>query len=127
MITEAVIPAVGDGRTFRVDPMMEKPLIEEAPSRLAVAGRYVLQPEILQALDMTAPGKSGENELTDAMRILLHDRPIMYGYALNGVRHDTGNKLDFLKTNVLFGLRHNDVGRGLKGRLTELVDAWHNK
>ncbi|MFW6290844.1 MAG: UTP--glucose-1-phosphate uridylyltransferase [Spirochaetota bacterium] len=114
--------AAGDGRTFRVDRMIEKPSIEEAPSRLAVASRYVLPPEIFQALDMTTPGKGGEIQLTDAIRILLQDRSI-YGYRVNGVRHDIGNKLDFLKTSVLFGLKHDDVGPGLKAWLRELAGS----
>ncbi len=112
----------GDGRTFRVDSMIEKPSMDEAPSRLAVASRYVLPPEIFQALDMTTPGKGGEIQLTDAIRILLQDRSI-YGYRVNGVRHDIGNKLDFLKTSVLFGLKHDDVGPGLKAWLRELADS----
>jgi UTP--glucose-1-phosphate uridylyltransferase len=110
----------GDGRTFRVDRMIEKPSIEEAPSRLAVASRYVLPPEIFQALDMTTPGKGGEIQLTDAIRILLQDRSI-YGYRVNGVRHDIGNKLDFLKTSVLFGLKRDDVGPELKAWLRNLA------
>ncbi|MFW5789548.1 MAG: sugar phosphate nucleotidyltransferase, partial [Spirochaetota bacterium] len=118
--------AAGDGRTFRVDRMIEKPSIEEAPSRLAVASRYVLPPEIFQALDMTTPGKGGEIQLTDAIRILLQDRSI-YGYRVNGVRHDIGNKLDFLKTSVLFGLKHDDVGPGLRIWLEKLTNEWHNE
>ena len=114
--------ASGDGRTIRVDQMVEKPSLAEAPSRLAVASRYVLPPEIFQALDMTTPGKGGEIQLTDAIRILLQDRSI-YGYRVNGVRHDIGNKLDFLKTSVLFGLKRDDVGPGLKAWLRELAGS----
>ncbi len=110
-----------DERTWRVDSMVEKPTLEEAPSRLAVASRYVLPPEIFQALDMTTPGKGGEIQLTDAIRILLADRSI-YGYRINGVRHDIGNKLDFLKTSVLFGLKHADIGDELKAWLFELAE-----
>lgn len=110
-----------DERTWRVDSMVEKPTLEEAPSRLAVASRYVLPPEIFQALDMTTPGKGGEIQLTDAIRILLADRSI-YGYRINGVRHDIGNKLDFLKTSVLFGLKHADIGDELKAWLVELAE-----
>ena len=113
-------------RTWRVDSMVEKPTLEEAPSRLAVASRYVLPPEIFQALDMTTPGKGGEIQLTDAIRILLADRSI-YGYRINGVRHDIGNKLDFLKTSVLFGLKHGDIGEELKTWLVELVGRWDER
>jgi UTP--glucose-1-phosphate uridylyltransferase len=112
--------ASADGRTWKVDEMIEKPSLEEAPSRLAVASRYVLPPEIFQALDMTTPGKGGEIQLTDAIRILLQDRSI-YGYRINGVRHDIGNKLDFIKTSVLFGLKHDDIGAELKSWLRDLV------
>ena len=116
----------GDGRTWRIDRMIEKPSPDEAPSRLAVASRYILPPEIFQALDMTEPGKGGEIQLTDAIRILLQDRWI-YGYRINGVRHDIGNKLDFVKTSVLFGLKHQDIGSDLKYWLKTLVDTWHNE
>ena len=112
-----------DERTWRIDTMIEKPALEEAPSRLAVASRYVLPPEIFQALDMTTPGKGGEIQLTDAIRILLQDRSI-YGYRINGMRHDIGNKLDFLKTSVLFGLKHEDIGGELKNWLRELARSW---
>ncbi len=109
-----------DERTWKLDTMVEKPPLAEAPSRLAVASRYVLPPEIFQALDMTTPGKGGEIQLTDAIRILLSERPI-YGYRINGLRHDIGNKLDFLKTSVLFGLKHQDIGEDLREWLRELV------
>lgn len=115
-----------DERTWRVDSMIEKPTLDEAPSRLAVASRYVLPPEIFQALDMTTPGKGGEIQLTDAIRILLADRSI-YGYRINGVRHDIGNKLDFLRTSVLFGLKHTDIGDELKAWLVELVGGWKER
>ena len=105
-----------DDRTWKLDTMVEKPSLAEAPSRLAVASRYVLPPEIFQALDMTTPGKGGEIQLTDAIRILLAERPI-YGYRINGLRHDIGNKLDFLKTSVLFGLKHQDIGDELRAWL----------
>ncbi len=113
-------------RTWRVDSMIEKPTLSEAPSRLAVASRYVLPPEIFQALDMTTPGKGGEIQLTDAIRILLADRSI-YGYRINGVRHDIGNKLDFLKTSVLFGLKHGDIGDELRAWLADLVAGWGDR
>ena len=118
--------ASGVRRTYLVDRMVEKPSLAEAPSRLAVASRYVLPPEIFQALDMTTPGKGGEVRLTDAIRILLQDRSI-YGYLINGVRHDIGNKLDFLKTSVLFGLGHADVGPELRRWLRDLVGTWRNE
>lgn len=108
------------GRTWKIDTMIEKPSLQEAPSRLAVASRYVLPPEIFQALDMTTPGVGGEIQLTDAIRILLQDRSI-YGCIINGTRHDIGNKLDFLKTSLLFGLKHDDIGADLRSWLKDLV------
>ncbi|MFW5850155.1 MAG: UTP--glucose-1-phosphate uridylyltransferase GalU [Spirochaetota bacterium] len=111
-------------RTWKINEMIEKPSLEDAPSRLAVASRYVLPPEIFQALDMTTPGKGGEIQLTDAIRILLADRAI-YGYVINGVRHDIGNKLEFLKTSVLYGLKHEDIGDELRAWLRGLVGGSH--
>ena len=108
-----------DGRTYQVSDLVEKPAPEDAPSNLAIASRYILPPEIFPALDMTTTGKGGEIQLTDALRVLLQERP-MYGYRINGVRHDVGNKLDFIKTSVLFGLKHTDIGNGLRERLKNL-------
>ncbi|MFW5686462.1 MAG: UTP--glucose-1-phosphate uridylyltransferase GalU [Spirochaetota bacterium] len=110
-------------RTWKITTMVEKPSLAEAPSRLAVASRYVLPPEIFQALDMTTPGKGGEIQLTDAIRILLADRSI-YGSVINGVRHDIGNKLDFPKTSVLYGLKHEDIGPELREWLRGVVGSW---
>ena len=115
-----------DSRTYQITTMVEKPSPELAPSRLAIASRYVLPPEIFQALDMIEAGKGSEFQLTDALRLLLNDRP-MYGYRVNGTRHDMGNKLDYLRTNVLFGLQHGDIGPQLRAWLTELVDTWRNE
>lgn len=112
--------------TIKIVQLVEKPSPEEAPSNLAIASRYVLPPEIFQALDMTAPGKGNEIQLTDAIKILLDERPI-YGHVINGVRHDMGNKLDFLKTAILYGLDHQEIGPRLKAWLTQKVNEWHNE
>ena len=93
---------------FLVKDMVEKPALEEAPSNLAVASRYILPPEIFQALDQTPPGKGGEIQLTDAMRLLHKDRA-MYGRKINGVRHDLGDKLEFLKTSILYALKRDEM------------------
>ena len=112
--------------TLKITQLIEKPSLEEAPSNLAIASRYILPPEIFQALDMTAPGKGGEIQLTDAIKILLDERSI-YGHVINGVRHDMGNKLDFLKTAILYGLDHDEIGPGLKDWLAAMVDEWRSE
>ncbi len=97
------------GGILTVKDMIEKPSPEEAPSKLAVASRYILPPEIFSALDVVEPGKGGEIQLTDAIRILLEQRNL-YGCRINGRRHDLGNKLDFLKSSILFALKRDDLG-----------------
>ncbi len=118
-------PVSESDSTIKVTRLIEKPTPQQAPSNLAIASRYVLPPEIFQALDMTTPGEGGEIQLTDAIKILLDERSI-YGHIINGTRHDMGNKLDFLKTSILFGLEREDFGADLKGWLMQMVDTWHN-
>lgn len=110
--------AVGDG-LYLIDTLVEKPKPQEAPSNLAIAARYALSPEIFNYLDRTPPGKNGEIQLTDAMRLMLRDRAI-YGLVFDGARFDIGNKLDFLKTNVVFGLHHPELGPPFREFLKEL-------
>jgi UTP--glucose-1-phosphate uridylyltransferase len=95
---------------YRIHDMVEKPPRNEAPSNLAIIGRYVLTPDIFPALEETAREKdrTGEIQLTNALRKLLRKRPI-YGCRIEGVRHDTGNKLGFLKAVVYFALRRPDL------------------
>src|SRR5512140_615343 len=88
-------------RLFRIRNLVEKPPLAEAPSRLAIIGRYVLTPEIFVALDAVAPGAGGEIQLTDGLKQLLHSRPI-YGYRFEGKRYDAGDKLGFLQATVEF-------------------------
>jgi UTP--glucose-1-phosphate uridylyltransferase len=107
-------------RVYLVKDMVEKPDVEEAPSNLVVASRYILPPEIFRALDNTKPGKGGEIQLTDAMRLLLADRP-MYGYRFNGTRHDLGDRLEFLKTSILYALKRPDMNGKLLSWMRELV------
>ena len=110
---------IGD-RLVAIRDMVEKPSPEEAPSNLAVASRYILPPEIFSALDVVEPGKGGEIQLTDAIRILLSQRHL-YGCRINGRRHDLGNKLDFLKSTVLFALERDDIGDDFRRWLRELA------
>ena len=94
---------VRDG-VVRVDALVEKPAPQEAPSRLAIAARYVLTPAIFDCLGETPPGKGGEIQLTDALRLLLSREPV-HGLVLRARRHDIGNPVDWLKTNLLFASR----------------------
>jgi UTP--glucose-1-phosphate uridylyltransferase len=89
--------------------MVEKPKQSEAPSNLAIIGRYVLTQEIFSSLDSVEPGSLGEIQLTDGLKHLLRSRPI-YGYRFEGTRYDAGDKLGFLKATVEFALRRYDLG-----------------
>jgi len=99
--------------------MVEKPSVADAPSDLAIIGRYILTPDIFPALEATASDRTGEIQLTNALRRLLQQRPL-YACEVNGVRHDTGNKLGFLKALVYFGLRHPGVGNSFREYLVDL-------
>jgi UTP--glucose-1-phosphate uridylyltransferase len=93
----------------RIRGMVEKPRPEEAPSTLAVMGRYVLTPEIFDAIDQVEPGAGGEIQLTDAMALLLDDQDV-YGYRFSEGRYDIGNKLDYLRATVELALERDDLG-----------------
>ena len=93
---------------YKVRDLVEKPPKEEAPSDLAIIGRYILTPDIFPSLRETAKDRTGEIQLTNGLRHLLRSRPI-YACEINGVRHDTGNKLGFLKAVVYFALRRPDL------------------
>jgi UTP--glucose-1-phosphate uridylyltransferase len=95
---------------YKIRDMVEKPPREEAPSDLAIIGRYILTPDIFAALEATVSDRTGEIQLTNGLRRLLKDRPI-YGCRVDGIRHDTGNKLGFLKAVVHFALRRPDLAR----------------
>jgi len=94
---------VRDG-VLELDTLVEKPPVESAPSRYAIAARYVLTPAIFDCLERTTPGAGGEIQLTDAMKLLLAREPI-HGVVLHGRRHDIGNPVDWLKTNLIFASR----------------------
>lgn len=113
--------AMNDAGLFKLDQLVEKPSVADAPSNLAMAGRYVFTAEIFDRLAETTPGKNGEIQLTDAMAAMLKGGSDMYGLRFDGKRYDIGNKLDFLKTNIEFGLRRDDVGPGLRKYLIELA------
>jgi UTP--glucose-1-phosphate uridylyltransferase len=100
---------------------IEKPSIEEAPSNLAVASRYLFTPEIFDYLEKTAPGKNNEIQLTDAMREMVKSHP-MFGMKFDGKRYDVGDKMGFLKTNIEFGLNDPEIGESLKTWLKEFAE-----
>jgi UTP--glucose-1-phosphate uridylyltransferase len=102
---------IRDG-VIKVDQLIEKPTLDEAPSNLAIASRYLLCPEIFSYLADTPRGKNNEIQLTDAMCAMLAEYP-MHGLRFWGKRHDIGNKLDFIKTNIEFGLQREDISRDL--------------
>jgi len=96
-------------RVYRIRDLVEKPKPSEAPSNLAIIGRYVLLPEIFDSLQAINPGSGGEIQLTDALRHLLRNRPL-YAYRFDGTRYDAGDKLGFLKATVEYALRRHDLG-----------------
>ena len=108
---------------FEIDRFIEKPEIGKAPSNLAIASRYIFTPEIFDYLDKLEPGINNEIQLTDAMAKMVRDKA-MYGLQFDGVRHDIGNKLDFLKTNVIYGAKRNDFGEEFKDWLKEFVSGF---
>jgi UTP--glucose-1-phosphate uridylyltransferase len=110
---------IGD-RIHRVKDLVEKPSREDAPSNLAIIGRYILTPDIFDALAATSSDRTGEIQLTNGLRRLLRERPI-YAYEIDGVRHDTGNKLGFLKALVYFALRRPDLAEPFR-RYLESID-----
>jgi UTP--glucose-1-phosphate uridylyltransferase len=107
---------------YRVSDFVEKPGPSEAPSNLAVAGRYIFVPDIFDFLVQTSPGKNDEIQLTDAMRAMARNRPI-FGFRFQGRRHDIGDKLDFIKTNIHYALRHPETKQPLGEYIKELARA----
>jgi len=108
-----------DNRVFRVEDVVEKPPVNEAPSNMAIIGRYVLQPEIFPILEKTRSGRGGEIQLTDGIRQLLQQQPV-YAYRFEGTRYDAGDKLGFLKATVEFALRREDLGHEFRQYLKTL-------
>jgi UTP--glucose-1-phosphate uridylyltransferase len=99
------------GRAHDVSHLVEKPKMEDAPSNLAIIGRYVLTPSIFDTLERTPLGAGGELQLTDGLRGLLQAGEKIYGYTFEGKRHDAGDKLGFLKATVEFALKRPDLGK----------------
>jgi UTP--glucose-1-phosphate uridylyltransferase len=108
-----------NGKLYEVVGMVEKPRAEDAPSNLAVIGRYVLTPTVFDTLSDIKAGAGGELQLTDGLKLLLKKEKI-YGYVFEGKRHDTGDKLGFLKATVEFALKRPDLGGPLRQYLKSL-------
>ena len=106
-------------RLFRVRDMVEKPNPADAPSNLAIIGRYILTPEVFPCLASVEPGSGGEIQLTDGLRQLLHSGPL-YAYRFEGTRHDAGDKLGFLRATVEFALNREDLGSAFREYLKSL-------
>lgn len=107
------------GRLYRIENLVEKPNLSDAPSDLAIIGRYVLSPSIFEHLNVTFPGAGGEIQLTDALRRMLEHEPI-YGYLFDGQRYDAGDKLGFLQATVELALKSPEVGSGFLAYLRSL-------
>ena len=99
---------VGD-RVYRVEEMVEKPQRGEAPSNLAIIGRYILPPQIFGILEKVSPDKKGEIQLTDGLKELNKKVPV-FGYEFFGDRYDAGDKLGYLQANISYGLKHPEIG-----------------
>ena len=108
-----------DGRLFQIEDMVEKPKPSEAPSNLAVIGRYVLTPAVFRELSATRPGAGKEIQLTDALRRLLKKEKV-FGYVFEGKRYDAGDKLGFLQATVEMALKRPDLGKAFRKYLKTL-------
>jgi UTP--glucose-1-phosphate uridylyltransferase len=107
-------------RLYRVLSLVEKPEPDDAPSDLGIVGRYILKPEIFAALAVTPPGKKGEVQITDALQLLLGQQEIL-ACEFEGVRHDAGTPLGWLKANLALALKHPELGPELKEYLSRLL------
>jgi UTP--glucose-1-phosphate uridylyltransferase len=118
-IIEATLLQNGDGRVYEVHDMVEKPTMAEAPSNLAIIGRYILTPGIFEALQETGLGSGGEIQLTDGLRRLLAKERII-AYRFRGKRHDAGDKLGYLQATVEFALKNEEFGDAFRAYLKTL-------
>jgi UTP--glucose-1-phosphate uridylyltransferase len=112
-------PEGPSGRVYKIKDMVEKPNAQDAPSDLAIIGRYILTPDIFGVLESTPRDKAGEIQLTNGLRAL-KERRTLYGCRFDGVRHDAGNKLGFLKATVEFALKREDLGAPFREYLKSL-------
>jgi UTP--glucose-1-phosphate uridylyltransferase len=103
-----IAPLHEEGRLYEIEDLVEKPKVDDAPSDLAVLGRYVLTPKIFDMLEQTQRGAGGEIQLTDAIKMLMQEQPV-FGYQFEGQRHDAGTRIGWLKANVAVALESDDA------------------
>jgi UTP--glucose-1-phosphate uridylyltransferase len=115
------------GEVFEIEDLIEKPTVDESPSNLAIAARYVFAPSIFNAIRHTRPGKGGEIQLTDAIRLVIQDGGKVYGVCLNGGerRYDIGNFDSYFRAYIEFALADEKYGLSLRDYLEELLNAHH--
>lgn len=109
-------------RLYKVEDLIEKPKVEEAPSNVAILGRYIINPTIFEILENTKPGKGGEIQLTDALKALI-SKEDMYAYIFEGKRYDVGDKLGFLQATVEYALRREDLRENFMDYLKTIVKS----
>ena len=120
----ATVDPTDEDDVVKITGLVEKPAAGDAPSNLAIIGRYVLRPEIFGVLEKTEPGKGGEIQLTDALQVLAADEAIaggVYGVVFRGRRYDTGDRLDYIKAIVQLAVEREDLGEGLRPWLRDFV------
>ena len=109
-----------DDRTLEIEVMVEKPSVPEAPSNLAIGGRYILTPDVFDYIEKTPRGVNNEIQLTDALRMMLKDRKIL-AHRFDGTRYDIGNRFEYMRTSVIYAAKRPDMGPEFKTFLREFV------
>ena len=119
-----ISPSAENSRYTQIKDLVEKPDPAEAPSNLAVIGRYIISPEIFDILERQKPGRGGEIQLTDALRVLNRDFP-MAAFPIQGKRYDVGDKFGYIEATIELALQRDELGDAVKQYLTELVKKWN--
>lgn len=119
-----ISPSAENSRYTQIKDLVEKPDPAEAPSNLAVIGRYIISPEIFDILERQKPGRGGEIQLTDALRVLNRDFP-MAAFPIQGKRYDVGDKFGYIEATMELALQRDELGDAVKQYLTELVKKWN--
>jgi len=119
-----ISPSAENSRYTQIKDLVEKPDPAEAPSNLAVIGRYIISPEIFDILERQKPGRGGEIQLTDALRVLNRDFP-MDAFPIQGKRYDVGDKFGYIEATIELALQRDELGDAVKQYLTELVKKWN--
>lgn len=115
-----------DDRIYKINDLVEKPAVENAPSNIAILGRYIINPAIFEVLDNTKPGSGGEIQLTDALKELCL-KEAMYAYNFEGRRYDAGDKQGYLEATVEFALKRDDLREGFLNYLIDIVEKEKNR